>query len=313
MNEAAYRKAERRLWESLGANPSERLLHLERTNVTVRVQEVGEGPAVLFVHGANTSGLSWAALAARLDGYRSIILDRPGTGLSEPLSPTLDVERLPRFAESLLVDVLDAIGTASAHLVATSFGGYIALRTAAAHPDRIGRMVQFSWPVGASAGRLPTFMRVMSIPGVGRLVASLPPSEATVRMMFRRIGHGPSLEAGRITREDLDAYLALLRDTDTLRNELAAGRVFVSPLRGLDHLLLPDEILAKIRTPTYFLWGENDPFGDADTARRLVQRMPDAELELMPGAGHAPWLDDLDQCVQVVSRFLGRGPRPTEA
>ena len=33
----------------------------------------------------------------------------------------------------------------------------------------------------------------------------------------------------------------------------------------------------------------DDPFGGADTARQLVERMPYAELELIPGAGHAPW------------------------
>lgn len=41
-----------------------------------------------------------------------------------------------------------------------------------------------------------------------------------------------------------------------------------------------------------------------DAARQLVARMPNAELELLPGAGHAPWLDDLDRCVTGTSRFL---------
>jgi 2-hydroxy-6-oxonona-2,4-dienedioate hydrolase len=306
VDEVRYREAERRLWESIGATPAERRLHLQRNDVTIRVQEVGEGPAVLFVHGGNTSGSSWAALAARLEAFRCIILDRPGTGLSRPLATALDVESLPRFAETLVIDVLDALGLESAHLVATSFGGYIALRSAAAHPHRIGRMVQFSWPFGAPNTRLPAFMRIMGVPGLSRLLAALPPNERAVRMLFRRIGHGPSLEAGRITREDIDCYLALLRYTDTMRNELAPARAFISPLRGLNRLLLPDSILAKIRTPTFFLWGENDPFGSADTAHQLVERMPNAELELMPGAGHAPWLDDLDHVVKATGTFLSQ-------
>ncbi len=59
MQEAAYRAAEGRLWNVVGARPTERRLGLRRTGVTVRVQEVGSGPAVLFVHGVNTSGISW--------------------------------------------------------------------------------------------------------------------------------------------------------------------------------------------------------------------------------------------------------------
>jgi 2-hydroxy-6-oxonona-2,4-dienedioate hydrolase len=302
--ESPYKEAERRLWGSLGVTPSEKWLHLQRNDVNVRVQEVGEGPAAVFLHGANTSGPSWAALAAHLGGLRCIILDRPGTGLSRPLAAVLDAESLPRFADTLVVDVLDALGLESAHLVATSFGGYIALRTAAAHPDRVDRMVQFSWPVGAPITWLPLFMRILSIPGVGRLVATLPPSERSVRTTFRRIGHGPSLEAGRITQEDLNCYLALLRHTDTMRNELAPARVFVSPVRGLNRVLLTDDVLAKIRTPTYFLWGERDPFGGANTARQLIKRMPNAELELIPGAGHAPWLDELGHCASATQGFL---------
>jgi pimeloyl-ACP methyl ester carboxylesterase len=33
--------------------------------------------------------------------------------------------------------------------------------------------------------------------------------------------------------------------------------------------------------------------------------MPDATLEIVPGAGHAPWLDDLDLCAKATASFLG--------
>jgi pimeloyl-ACP methyl ester carboxylesterase len=304
LNETRYLEAETRLWRSFGATPTERRLRLRRNNVTVRVQEVGAGPNVLFVHGANTSGASWVALASRLAGFHSILLDRPGTGLSEALARRLDATTLPAFGDTLIVDVLDALGLSSAHLVATSFGGYIALRTAAAHPERVERMVQFSWPVGAPNPHLPVFMRMAGLPLVGRLMAALPASERSVRMIFRQMGHGPSLDAGRITHADIDAYLALLRDTNTMRNELAPSRAFISPIRGLNRLLLPDSVLAKVTTPTHFLWGEHDPFGSPATGRALVDRLPNATIEILPGAGHAPWLDDLDHSVAFVERFL---------
>lgn len=304
VNEERYREAEERLWASLGADPDERRLHLERNDVTVRVQELGAGPPVLFVHGANVSGSSWASLAARLDGFRRILLDRPGTGASEPLREPLDAERLPRYAETLIVDVLDALELDTAHLVATSLGGYVGLRTAAAHPDRVDRMVQFSWPVGAPIERVPGSMRMMALPGLGRLMAAIPPSERAVRSIFRSIGHAESLEAGRITQRDVDWYLALLRHTDTMRNEVAAGRALLS-VRGLDpRVALSHELLGSIRTPTRFLWGTNDPFGGEATARGLVERIPEAELEFVEGGGHAPWLDALDRCAEATGSFL---------
>ena len=310
MDEGRYRAAEQRLWQSHGVTPIEHRLHLSRNDVAVRVQEVGEGTPVLFIHGANTSGASWAALASRLRDHRCLVLDRPGTGLSEQIRGPIDANRVAGLADTLVVDVLDALGLEQAHLVATSLGGYIGLRSAAAHPDRLGRMVQFSWPVGAPIDWLPWFMRVMAIPGVGRLVAAMPASERSVRMTFRRIGHGVSLDAGDITQEDLDTYLAMLRHTDTMRNELGSSRVFVSPVRGLRQMLLPPDLLAKVRTPTHFIWGEHDPFGSPKTGRDLVALLPDATLEVVAGAGHAPWLDDLDGCAAAVRAHLDERPLP---
>ena len=306
MNEVRYREAERRLWESVGATPTEQRVHLGRTGVTVRIQEVGQGPAVVFVHGASNSGTSWAPLVARLDGLRCVMLDRPGCGLSDPLATRFDdVPRLGAFGDTLIVDLLDALGLDRAHLVATSFGGYIALRTAAAHPDRIGRMVEFGWPVGAPIARTPLVMRLASVPTVGRLLAAVPPNERAVRAIFRSIGLRQAMDAGRVSQEILDVYLALLRDTDTMRNELKAGPRIISPIRGMnDRVLLPLSLLANVRTPTYFLWGEEDPLGGAYIAREFVKHLPCAELELMPGAGHAVWIDDPDHAAATTRKFL---------
>jgi pimeloyl-ACP methyl ester carboxylesterase len=216
------------------------------------------------------------------------------------------VERLGAFADSLIVDVLDALGLESAPVVATSFGGYMALRAAAAHPDRIERIVELGWMIGAPIARVPLVMRVAAVPAVGRLLAAVPPTERTVRMIFRGIGLRQALEAGRISQAALDWYLALLRDTDTMRNELKAGPRIILLLRGMnDSVLLPVSLLGRVHAPVHFLWGEEDPFGGADIARHFVEHLPDVELELMPGAGHAVWMDDPDRAATTTGKFLG--------
>ena len=304
MNEPAYRAAERRLWDAVGARPIERRIHLEHVGSDVRVQEVGDGPPVLFIHGVATSGVSWAGLAARARGFRCLILDRPGTGLSQALGRPVDPTTLAEMADILVADVLDALGIPSAHIVASSFGGYMALRSAAATPERIGRMVQFSWPVGAPTPTLPLFLRAMSLPGFRRLVEALPRTDQTVRLLFHQLGHRDKLLDGRISREDLACYAALMAHTDTLRNEFAPARALISPLRGLARLHLPDEILRRVACPTLFIWGGRDPFGGAAVGRALVDRIPTASLDLMADAGHSPWLDDMAACVAKMSSFL---------
>ena len=119
------------------------------------------------------------------------------------------------------------------------------------------------------------------------------------------IGLRGALEAGRVPQEVLDCHRAMLNDTNTMRNELRAYPPVMGPVRGMDErVLLPASLLAKIRTPVSFLWGEEDPFGDANIARRFVAQLPDAELELLPGTGHAVWIDDPDHAATTTRTFL---------
>lgn len=305
-NEVRFRAAEQRLWQSVGVAPVEQRVHLARTDCTVRILEAGEGPPVVFVHGATNGGTSWASLVARLHGYRCIMLDRPGCGLSDPLPTQFDgIVGLESYADELIPDLLDALGLASAHVAATSFGGYFAFRAAAAHPERVDKLIEFSWSAGAPMAKIPLLMRVGSAPGMSWLMARVPPTERAVKMMLRQIGLGAALESGRFTQESLDWFVALLRDTHTMRHEVKALPKLMSPIHGInERMLLSPALLAAVRAQVFLLWGEDDPNGGADIARQFAALLPDAELELMPGVGHAPWMDDPDHAAHVTQTFL---------
>ena len=305
MDEQRYRQAEATLWEAENARPSERPLDLERSGATIRVQEVGTGDPVVFIHGASNGGSSWASLAARLEGFRCILLDRPGCGLSPPLRCRLtDMTQLGSFADGLIVDVLDALGIEEAHVIGTSFGGYFALRAAAAHPDRIVDVVTLSWSFGAPVAATPAVMRVAMLPVLGRLAARFPPNERTARLMLKQIGLRHALESGRFGAVEMAWFLSLLRDTDTMRNEIEATPRVVT-LRGFNEdTLLSPSLLAQVECPVYLLWGEDDPMGGAEIARRFAAQLPDADLELLPDAGHTPWMDDPDHVAERVGAFL---------
>jgi pimeloyl-ACP methyl ester carboxylesterase len=110
-----FAETETRLRRSLGAAPVQRRVTLPRLGSVVRVQEVGAGPPVLFVHGGSTCGTSWADLAVRLPDRRCLLVDRPRTGLSEPLrDPIRDLDDLAALGDVLVPDILDALGLTSA-------------------------------------------------------------------------------------------------------------------------------------------------------------------------------------------------------
>jgi pimeloyl-ACP methyl ester carboxylesterase len=305
MDEAGYREAEDALWAVEGVRPTERWLDLTRARTRVRMLVVGEGEPVLFVHGASNSGTSWAPLAARLCGFQCLLLDRPGCGLSEPLGRTFDdVESFGRFAESLVVDVLDALRIERAHIVSTSLGGYHALRTAAVHQHRVRSLTEVGWTVGAPVEKTPIIMRIAGMRRLGRLMTRVQINERMARSMLAQIGLRQAIEANRLPHEAIDWWRAQVNLTDTMRNEIAASPPIIRPLRGVnDTILLTDDVLARITSPTLFVWGADDPFGGESVARAFVPRIPGARLEIVPG-GHAVWMDDAKRVADLVGDFL---------
>lgn len=304
--QARFRAAEERLWRRFGLEPTERFVRL-RDGTTVRVQEVGDGPPVVFVHGAVNAGTSWVSLIAELPGFRCIALDRPGCGLSDSAAdaPIRGVEQLERFADDLVVDVLDALQLPSAHLGVTSLGGYYGIRSAAAHPDRIDRMVQYSWLVGAPMEKVPLSIRLAEMPGIQSLMKRMPVSRRMLLTMFRQVGLERAIDTGTFDDDMIDWALSVMRDTDTFRNEIESSPQIVTLRSGLNERLLhTDVLLDSVRSPTLFLWGEEDPNGGAAVAESFVDRLPDASLEMIPLAGHAPWIDEPELCGRRTREFL---------
>lgn len=245
---------------------------------------------MLFIHGGPNSGSTWAPLVEHFSGYRCLVVDRPGTGLSEPYTVTRD--NLAQYGDAFVGDVLAALEVDSAHVVASSFGGMLGLRSAAAEPQYFRRMVQMAAPALAPGSPTPPFMKAMSVRPIRWLIGKLPPNQKANDSILRQLGHGVSIDEGRFNPVFNDWYLALQRYTDTMENDGNMIGRFVS-LRGFDSAdSIPDDVFAAVEAPTVFLWGADDGFGGEEVARGVVSRMPNAELVMIPGFGHLPWLDD---------------------
>lgn len=300
----SYRQAEQRLWDEVGVSPSERYVRAGALGVDIRVQEVGSGPAVLFLHGGPSAGASWAPVVAGLPGVRCLVVDRPGTGLSDPLA--LEAGSAHALAGTFVAAVLDAMDIDRAHVVASSFGGWIALHAAAHDGDRIDRMVQMGCPAFVPGMALPPLMRVMLASGMRHLMGSLPGNPTSIRTMLRHLGHDTSLDRDRIPGAFVDWYVRLQCDTDTFRHDVALMSELGCSFSAVDPSLTGEGgVLGSIGTPTLFWWGEDDPFGGRDLAEDLVDRVPEAEVEMVSGAGHFPWLDEPDHATKSIRDFLG--------
>jgi pimeloyl-ACP methyl ester carboxylesterase len=298
-----YRRAERAVWSHFGLEPTERLIEIASPAVRLRVLDVGSGQPIVFVHGGLWPATGLAPLVAQLAGFRSILVDRPGCGLSGPID--WRKQQIGSVATRVMGSVVDALGLERTHVIGHSVGGAWAMRLAQGQPARVDRVaILGASPLLAEMPR-PTFLRVLASP-LGAVMARLPQNQGRARDMLRQDGHGPSLDAGRVPDVLFDWHVALVRDTRTMINERAMIRDAV--IRGgswRPGLTFEPAELAEIRQPLHYIIGSADPEGTPDYARRIVGLLPRAELTVLPEAGHLPWLDDANQVGDTLRTFLG--------
>jgi pimeloyl-ACP methyl ester carboxylesterase len=294
-----HREAERALWAHHGVEPAERFV--EAGGARLRVLEAGAGEPVLFVHGTGGPG-AWPSLVAELSGCRCLLLDRPGWGSSGPVEYRgRDYKAL---VADLLRDVLDGLGVERAHVVGASIGNTWALALAARHPDRVGKVALLGGGPLVAAVDVPPFIRLLASP-LGRVLVALPQNRRMMRSQVRGLGHGASLDAGRIPGEFFDWRVAMTRETGSMRSERDMARAIVRGKSFRPGLTFGDAELAAICRPALMVYGTADPVGDVATWRRFAGALPDGELRLVDGAGHVPWFDDAPGVAAAIAGFLG--------
>jgi 2-hydroxy-6-oxonona-2,4-dienedioate hydrolase len=295
-----YREAERELWDHYGLEPTERFVDLDSPAVRLRLLEVGCGTPLLFVHGTAGPG-SWPSLIHELPGFRSIVLERPGWGLSA----TVDFSRQESktLVASILRGALDSLGLDRVHVVGGSIGNVWALRLAAQHSSLVSRVVLLGGGPMVSEAGVPAFIRLLASPA-GALMVRLPDNPARLRSILRQLGHGASLGAGRIPDEFIDWRVAAVRQTDSMRHEREMVRAIVRGRSYRPGLTFEEAELATIGQPTLHVFGTADPVGSAELWARIAGVLPRGELHLVEGAGHMPWFDDPKRVAAEVKRFL---------
>jgi pimeloyl-ACP methyl ester carboxylesterase len=293
MDESAYRKVEHRLFKQAGLDVNEARVPLKRIGGEARALVVGEGDPVLFLSGGPDAGSTWALAVAEMHGIKAILLDRPGTGLSDPPPRIPEVDTLAGYVSDLTADVLDGLEIDRAVLVGCSFGGYSALRSAAALPNRVRGVYLAGCPAFVPGWKAPRFFTMLRTPLVGSVVLSLPATRPSTLFSLRELGHRRSLTSGRVPPALIDWVYAWQRHTDTMKNDAAMICALGTWLGGFDPSLdLDEETLGSIEAPCHVLVGTDDPVGAEDEAEQLAALLPDATVEVWPRAGHLPWYDN---------------------
>lgn len=246
----------------------------------IHALELGQGPRPLvFLHGLGASVGEYAGLAAELaTGFRVIAIDRPGSGLSDPVQ----FRGHPRSAwDKAVLGVADQLGLGRFDLVGHSLGGLAAGGFALDHGERVEHLVLLS-PVGISA-RLPWIWGMSMIPGITDLLG------AAARLQLARQSAAPQAGEAEASGAQLDPDLARYRYLVGSRFVRGADLEVVPRLMRpfgfrAETLLLPG--LDAVAERTLVIWGDRDNQVAMAPARAELQRHPAITLQLLAGAGH---------------------------
>lgn len=155
-----YRLIEEAFLKSCGLQREEHMIAVRKYNTRVRIQITGEGEPVLFIPGGPSAGAVWAPLVALLPHYRCILIDRPGSGLSAPISyKNLNGQRLTDLIATVVDCILDDLNIERAAVVGCSFGGYWTLKYALQRPERVTKLIIEGCPALIEQMNIPSFLK----------------------------------------------------------------------------------------------------------------------------------------------------------
>lgn len=236
----------------------------------------GTGTPTLLLHGWGASSDLFAGTMRGLgEGFDLIAPDFPGFGATEAPPVAWGVGEYVDWTLALM----NWLGVARANIIGHSFGGRVAIKLAALHPERVAKLV-----LTDAAGIRPQrdwryHVRVRSF----KLMRRLAQARYTPQPLREWAG-------AQVARQGSPDYKA------------ASGTVRGSFVRIVNEDLR--QYLPRIQAPTLLIWGDRDeetPLADGQLMERLI---PDAGLVVFEGAGHYAYIEEAGRFSVIVKTFF---------
>jgi 3-oxoadipate enol-lactonase len=238
-------------------------------------------PTLLLLHAAMGSAKRFYAwVPALCHHYRVARLDLRGHGGSQvpPADRPLTLDRLVTD----VIELMDHLGLADAHIVGNSAGGYLGQRLAMEHGKRVRSLMLFGSTPGLKNSQAPSWIPQIEARGLRGFLAE------TI--------------AERLPLDSVDPGLVEWFLDEAAKNDPAYIGKFVLLMTNYDW---SDEV-GGIRCPTLVVVPGAEPIGSTANYEPFRRRVPDIEMRVYEGAPHNICDAFPDRCVGDVLDFLGR-------
>jgi pimeloyl-ACP methyl ester carboxylesterase len=257
--------------------------------VEVRWRQEGDAP-ILYLHGVPSSSSDWLPFLERSGGYAP---DLPGFGESgKPAHFEYSIEGYRAWLDTFV----ERLGLDRFSLVMHDWGA-VGLALAQAMPERIERLVLIGVVPFAPGYRWHRAARIWRTPLIGELFMGY-----SWKGGMRRASREWLAAEGPAPEEMVDEVWRHW-DHGTQRAILKLYRSAPPPV-----LAAAGDRLGEVKAPALVLWGADDPYLPASFAQAVADRLGGpAEVSVIDGARHWPWLDE-PSLVDRVARFLSARP-----
>ena len=267
----------------------------------------GGDVALVLVHGAsgNMEDMRLALADALSARWRVILIDRPGRGWSAR-GAAPDASSPQRQAD-IVAQALAKIGVKRAIVVGHSWGGALATAFAIRHPAMTAGLVLLAPTSHPWKGGVSWYYTLATAPVLGPVFVHTllsPIGALLVEGAAASVFHPQTPPENYVKRSATwlvlrpSAFMANARDVTDLKD-------------NLDRLV---PLYPKIAAPTVILTGDRDTAVSNDIhSAALVQAIPDARLEMLPGVGHMPHHARLDRVVAAIEEIMQKNRSPASA
>jgi 2-hydroxy-6-oxonona-2,4-dienedioate hydrolase len=258
--------------------------------------EAGSGRPLIMLHGTGPGATGWGnfhqnfgPLAKR---YRVILLDFPGWGGSDPLTPDMG-PRNSALAEAVKL-LMDELNLERAALVGNSMGGGAAIQFAIDYPERLSELVT----MGAGLLGVPNLFAPSGLSEGLKVIRETyeNPSPENFRRLVNVMVYDPSFVTGALLEQRSKAALA---NPDHLANWLAYARTGPPTVSG--------DILASLsrcKSRSLFIHGRDDRVVHIENSFRAATITPDSRLMVFNRCGHWAQVEHAAEFNAVVDTFL---------
>jgi len=248
----------------------------------------GEGTPVVYCHGNPTHGEDWLPFLER--GGPAIAIDMPGWGRSDRPDPgrfDYSMYGLSAFLEKCF----EQLRVERRKLVVHDWGG-LALIGAQKRPELIEKLVVIDAVPLLSGYRWHWIAQLWRRRPIGEILNRTTNRAGLALLLRQATGDRKSMPdefVETIWRHwnpgTQAALLTLYRHADP------------------DRLAMAGKNLCRITCPSLVLWADRDLYLPLKFGRAYAQALPSSTLQVVPAAGHWPWIDD-PEVIDTVAKFV---------